>query len=342
MKSAIVKSIITSVALTGLFSIAASAKPMNYAGEWSNTTNYREGTVVTYNGALYYSLKSVRLAPNVSHAPSSNPTWWAPVGTIGNTILSGPVNPTSPNLGQVGDFYLNTASITLFGPKTANGWPAEGIALIGSAGANGTGGATGPAGPAGPDGAVGETGPAGPKGDTGERGATGADGPQGASGPQGATGPAGQGLPLVEDANGTIVGRANGSEVVIETNDGLVLIDTFLPGGPEAVYSFYYTSPDCSGATYMRTYSLVPPAAVVDAQDHTMKLDGTPNVVGDLIYAKPPFAWSTMHSTKGSYVDRSSGTPTFVEYCDTQDEVGFFGLVGRKSVNWVAPFRQVK
>lgn len=186
--------LVLSATLVGAAGSAAYSKPMNYVGDWSNTAKYSVGQVVRYNGALYYVLQSTRGAPNVNIIPSNNPTWWTPVGTIGNTILSGVGNPTSPSLGQVGDFYINTQTSTIFGPKTAIApyWPASGVALTGTAGqagAQGEPGATGPAGPAGPAGATGPQGPAGVAGATGPQGATGPAGPQGDRGPAGPTPP---------------------------------------------------------------------------------------------------------------------------------------------------------
>lgn len=98
------KSILPSAALMCTLGTPSSAKPMNFVGDWGNSYAYKEGIVVRFNGALYYALKGSKVAPNRNLAPSTNPSFWAPVGTIGNTILSGVVNPTSPNLGQVGDF----------------------------------------------------------------------------------------------------------------------------------------------------------------------------------------------------------------------------------------------
>lgn len=182
-------------------STTAEAANMNYLGGWSNAVTYKPGSVVIYNSGIYYSLKSTKAAPNRSYIPNTNPTWWQQVGTVGNTILSGPGNPFDQSLGQVGDFYLNTTTSTLFGPKTANApyWPTTGTSLVGSgaegpqgpqgvAGATGPAGPTGAAGPAGPTGPIGATGPAG---DVGATGATGPAGPAGATGPTGATGPIG-------------------------------------------------------------------------------------------------------------------------------------------------------
>ena len=94
-----------------------------------------------------------------------------------STFFAGAVNP-SASQGQNGDFYLNTTSYTLFGPKANGAWGA-GQSLIGPQGQ------TGAQGPIGPQGLAG---PAGPQGSTGPIGLT---GPQGATGPTGATGPQG-------------------------------------------------------------------------------------------------------------------------------------------------------
>lgn len=85
-------------------------------------------------------------------------------GVDGKTILNGTSNPT--NQGANGDFFINTASNTLFGPKANGTWP-SGISLVGP---------QGPAGPQGAQGATGLTGQTGPAGATGPTGATGATG----------------------------------------------------------------------------------------------------------------------------------------------------------------------
>jgi hypothetical protein len=98
-------------------------------------------------------------------------------GTNGTAVLNGNTNPAA-GTGVNGDFYINTATNTIYGPKANGAWPA-GVSLVG------------PAGVAGPQGPAGATGPAGPTGPTGLTGATGAAGPQGATGPAGPTGPTG-------------------------------------------------------------------------------------------------------------------------------------------------------
>ena len=89
-------------------------------------------------------------------------------GADGKTVRNGTSNPVS-GTGVDGDFYINTATNTLFGPKANGVWP-SGVSLVGPTGA------TGPQGIQGPTGATGATGPQGPMGDTG---ATGPQGPTG-------------------------------------------------------------------------------------------------------------------------------------------------------------------
>lgn len=73
-------------------------------------------------------------------------------GADGKTILSGAVDPTTE--GTNGDFYINTAANTIFGPKAAGVW-GSGTSIVGPAGATGATGSTGAAGPTGPAGADG-------------------------------------------------------------------------------------------------------------------------------------------------------------------------------------------
>ena len=75
-------------------------------------------------------------------------------GTDGRTILYGSTDPSDIQTGTNGDFYINTSTSTLFGPKTADVWPA-GIRMVGAAGPAGQSGSTGPAGQAGPPGQAG-------------------------------------------------------------------------------------------------------------------------------------------------------------------------------------------
>jgi len=124
---------------------------------------------------------------------------------IPNTILNGKGAPLN-NLGIDGDFYIDTRSLQIYGPKKTGKWPLP-QSLQGPAGVPGVDGKNGSEGKtisnastvAGPTGAQGEKGEKGDKGEPGVPGASGAQGPAGAkgetgaTGPQGATGPSGGG-----------------------------------------------------------------------------------------------------------------------------------------------------
>jgi hypothetical protein len=147
-----------------------------------------------------------------------------------NTILNGKGAPKS-SLGSNGDFYIDTRSLLLYGPKSKGKWPtpqsmqgptgasgsdgkngADGKVISnasinsgvkgeqGEKGEKGDQGLPGPAGspglpgaigPAGPAGAVGPSGSSGSNGSNGAAGATGATGAQGAVGAKGDTGTTG-------------------------------------------------------------------------------------------------------------------------------------------------------
>lgn len=62
-------------------------------------------------------------------------------GTNGNSVLSGSSNPLS-GVGVDGDFYINTSSWEIFGPKASGTWPG-GISIIGPDGIDGDPGADG-------------------------------------------------------------------------------------------------------------------------------------------------------------------------------------------------------
>ncbi len=56
---------------------------------------------------------------------------------VGNGILNGTVDPTTE--GNDGDFYINTVTDFIFGPKVSGTWPA-GVSLVGPTGATGAAG----------------------------------------------------------------------------------------------------------------------------------------------------------------------------------------------------------
>ena len=132
-------------------------------------------------------------------------------GNSGNTVLSGTINPAT-TIGGNGDFYINTANRTIFGPKTAGIW-GNATTLVGPQGRTILSGAIVPASTVGADGdlyfntanrtmygpkkagawgnattLVGAQGPQGLAGATGQAGATGPAGANGATGAKGETG----------------------------------------------------------------------------------------------------------------------------------------------------------
>jgi len=122
--------------------------------------------------------------------------------TIPNTILNGKGAPLSKN-GIDGDFYIDTRSLLIYGPKKSGRWPLP-QNLQGPVGANGTDGKNGNegktistastvAGPTGAQGTQGERGERGEKGEAGASGASGSVGPTGATGATGPQGPSGSG-----------------------------------------------------------------------------------------------------------------------------------------------------
>jgi hypothetical protein len=132
-----------------------------------------------------------------------------------NTIRNGKGAPKS-SLGIDGDFYIDTRSLVLYGPKKKGKWPpprnlqgptgpsgsdgksgsdgrtiTSASTLSGPQGAQGIPGATGPQGAPGVPGAKGETGAAGLPGPAGAPGSNGTSGPAGPQGAQGIQGPQG-------------------------------------------------------------------------------------------------------------------------------------------------------
>jgi hypothetical protein len=126
-----------------------------------------------------------------------------------NTVLNGKGAPSN-TLGINGDFYIDTRSLLISGPKKSGKWPVA-RSLQGANGTNGTDGRNGNdaknvatassvAGPAGPQGERGEK---GIDGIAGSSGAAGVAGASGSTGPAGATGPAGSGSTGAQGPSGS-------------------------------------------------------------------------------------------------------------------------------------------
>ncbi len=169
-----------------------------------------------------------------------------PTGPTGASMQSGTIDPVA-GVGADGDFYFNSTSTMLFGPKASGTWPA-GVSLIGPTGAAGSqglqgitgdAGATGPTGPqgaqgtagtAGTAGATGPTGPQGAQGTAGTAGTAGATGPTGPQGTQGTAGTAGTaGATGPTGATGA-AGGINSTNIVIGTTASLVATATCSSG----------------------------------------------------------------------------------------------------------------
>ena len=129
-----------------------------------------------------------------------------------NTVLNGKGAPSN-TLGINGDFYIDTRSLLISGPKANGKWPAA-RSMQGANGTNGNDGRNGTdaknvstastvAGPAGPQGERGEKGVEGMAGTSGSAGAAGVPGAAGAIGPAGSTGPAGSGATGAQGPSGT-------------------------------------------------------------------------------------------------------------------------------------------
>ncbi|MBK7761901.1 MAG: collagen-like protein [Bacteroidetes bacterium] len=95
-------------------------------------------------------------------------------GTNGKTILNGTSNPTSGQ-GVDGDFFLNTTTNQIFGPKTAGAW-GSGTSIIGPQGIQGIQGLTGATGSQGIQGVQGIQGNPGVNGSNGTNGINGTNG----------------------------------------------------------------------------------------------------------------------------------------------------------------------
>ena len=125
-----------------------------------------------------------------------------------NTILNGKGVPSN-TLGINGDFYIDTRSLLISGPKVNGKWP-TGRSLQGANGVNGIDGKNGAAAKnvttasnvAGPAGPQGERGDKGIDGSSGANGSAGIDGLPGATGAQGPSGPAGSGATGAQGPSG--------------------------------------------------------------------------------------------------------------------------------------------
>jgi len=121
--------------------IVATGGTNEWAGQDNNLAIAVSGIwyfVTPPNKFTVYNVNS----SNFIEFDSAGSTW--NTANLRKTVLNGTIDPTSAD-GSDGDFYINTATWQIFGPKAAGAWPA-GVSLVGPAGQ------AGPAGPAGADG----------------------------------------------------------------------------------------------------------------------------------------------------------------------------------------------
>lgn len=145
-------------------------------------------------GVVIATAATTSAAPDPGVVPTGDATQAARAGAKKTQRAPGVLNGTQPpaaNIGIPGDFFIDTTTSNLYGPKTKAGWGRP-TSLKGPAG---PAGATGEAGAKGADGAnvpvPGPTGPTGPQGTQGLQGIQGQQGPTGATGATGPTGPLG-------------------------------------------------------------------------------------------------------------------------------------------------------
>ena len=123
---------------------------------YSGTT--APGNGIGSNGDFYLNTTTGDM-----YGPKASGSWGSPVlsvkgtngsngsnGTDGKTVRTGSGVPSS-GLGDDGDFYINTANYTIYGPKTSGAWGSS-SSLVGPAGATGSAGSTGATGAAGNNG----------------------------------------------------------------------------------------------------------------------------------------------------------------------------------------------
>jgi hypothetical protein len=142
-----------------------------------------EGTIVVTTDSDVEVLQVLSPGPPGPPGPEGPPSTVVgppgppgPQGPRGNTVGYGPADPVN-TYGANGDFYINTTTNFIFGPKLGNIWPA-GTSIVG---------------------------PQGQKGDKGDKGDQGIKGDVGVQGPIGLTG---------ADGNTVLYGAANPAAAV--------------------------------------------------------------------------------------------------------------------------------
>lgn len=248
MFNRLLKIVTGSALVLGATASAVLSAAMNYLGGWDSSQVYPKGSVIEFKKGIYYSLRSDPSAPNKNRSPD-DPTWWSLIGTIGNTLQSGAQAPLQ-SVGNIGDYYIDTANNRLFGPKKrVGGWPASYVSLVGQDGERG------------PQGKQGPIGPQGERGMKGVQGVIGPQGEQGVAGPQGIRGPKGENgvTPLgysVYDSTDQLIGYLLDSDNILISKDNYVFKIGVVGNlghfylNPNGGSDVFYASVDCTGTAY--------------------------------------------------------------------------------------------
>jgi hypothetical protein len=138
----------TGVSLVGPAGPIGATGPAGAAGAGVLSGSGAPNNATGADGDFYIDIAaSVLYGPKTAGAwPATGMSLVGPAGAAGATgpagagVLSGSGAPNNA-IGSPGDLYFDTTNAVIYGPKTASGWPATGVSLLG------------PAGPAGPAGA---------------------------------------------------------------------------------------------------------------------------------------------------------------------------------------------
>ena len=168
------------ISITALLFFAPSivtSPPLFASGnaEIRNCVNLKTGKARIVNNSVSNCNKGEKLVYLVIPLPNSIEL---------SVVHTGVIPPIDFTIGHDGDFYFDTATNVIYGPRKNGRW-GSGTSLVGPKGEIGAQGSMGITGASGPIGATGPQGPQGLKGDTGTTGATGAQGIQGIQGVKG-------------------------------------------------------------------------------------------------------------------------------------------------------------
>lgn len=147
----------------GLFSVAVGTGTVlsgNFSAINWGANQYYIKSEIDIAGGTNYTVSGAQKLMSVPYAFYANQTGG------GKVLLNGTTNPLA-TIGAAGDFYINTVTNILFGPKTTV-WPSTGVSLVGPPGATGLTGAVGPQGIQGLTGAQGSAGVTGATGASGK------------------------------------------------------------------------------------------------------------------------------------------------------------------------------